>query len=233
MCCVTGLVLEGKIIVSHNRDEDCRRVTNHLPVLHRTNLDSYYAPIDALSGGTWIGWNKSKIALVLNGGFERHDMSVIYPVSRGGVVAQVFEYADLDDFCDHFSAQGMAPFTCIVLDKVLSSYTRLVWDASVLHRDQFGVHEGFIYSSSTLYDDEVRSLREGLFDKLKPQFLHEDDIWDFHLDYGEDHGRHIHTSYNEYIKTVSTYQIVWGDSDSYCRYVHCDQDKNKLNKLYF
>lgn len=209
MCTVT-IVPQGKnnFILTSNRDEAPSRVSSS-PQLYRFEDTQMLFPKDELSDGTWIGVSeKKRVICVLNGAFEFHERKPTYRLSRGVVAKHFLSACDIDETMATYKYDNIEPFTIIIADweKTLKFY-ELVWDGTQQHIKQlpFKAH---VWSSSTLYNSDMRMERQRWFDDFKAKHeLHKEAILKFHktagkgnLDYGVimDRG---------FIKTTSITQI--------------------------
>jgi hypothetical protein len=121
-------------------------------------------PKDELAGGTWIGTSeKNRLVCLLNGGFEKHQRNSYYRMSRGVVVKNILSVDDSIAYIREFDFDNIEPFTLILVDwsKTLATY-ELVWDGTEKHFHQLA-QEPKIWSSSTLYDQEMKRERQAWF----------------------------------------------------------------------
>lgn len=185
MCTVTYLPLgDNDFILTSNRDESPMRKTIS-PTKYRENGVSLLYPKDELAGGTWIGLSeKNRLACLLNGGFEKHQRNEYYKMSRGIIVKSLLTSDDAVDFVTNFDFDGVEPFTIVLVDwnNELKTY-ELVWDGTQKHFTELA-QESKIWSSSTLYDDEMKQLRKDWFADwlLNQDSFSEKEILKFHED---------------------------------------------------
>jgi uncharacterized protein with NRDE domain len=210
MCSLTIVKGKSGLIFTHNRDEDIVRHGNIDPIYY-SNGQGYFAPKDKLAGGTWIGFNASMTAAILNGGHQIHDRNPPYRSSRGSIIHDLFEAKSIEDFLIKFNPVGLEPFTLVVASKD-GSVVELVWNEIELQINRPSFETYLMYSSSTLYNDEIKISRKHCFEKsIKPN-INPTVIWDFHNVYGEDHFCFINTKYNERIRSTCVFQVVFGQS---------------------
>lgn len=185
MCTVTYLPLgNNDFILTSNRDEDPNRRTIPPKEYNEDGVKLKY-PKDELAGGTWIGLSeKSRLICLLNGGFTKHVRATSYKMSRGVIVKELLKVNNPVEIIQHFDFKGIEPFTIVLVDweSTLKAY-ELVWDGEQKHFKELG-GEPKIWSSSTLYNEEMKQLRNNWFaDWLeeKNEFSQED-IVAFHQD---------------------------------------------------
>lgn len=160
MCTVTYLPLENDgFILTSNRDESPMRKTIPPQKYSENEVELIY-PKDELAGGTWIGMsNKERLVCLLNGGFEKHKRNSYYRMSRGVVVKNILSVEDPVDYIEGFDFDNIEPFTLVLVDwsAQLATY-ELVWDGAKKHFQQLK-QEPKIWSSSTLYDADMKAER--------------------------------------------------------------------------
>lgn len=185
MCTVTYLPLGGHdFILTSNRDEDPKRKTIAPKEYDEDGVKLIY-PRDEVAGGTWIGLSdKKRLICLLNGGFEKHKRADSYRLSRGVIVKQLLKVDNPVEIINHFNFEGIEPFTIVLVDwkKNLTAY-ELVWDGVEKHFQELDSSPK-IWSSSTLYTEEMKQLRRDWFvdwQKENPIFKQEN-IVAFHQD---------------------------------------------------
>lgn len=164
MCTVTFLPLgKNDFILTSNRDETPLRKT--IPPLNYTdNGVALIYPKDELAGGTWIGISaKKRLVCLLNGAFTNHLKKKEYKMSRGIMVKEILSSDSGVAFIHDFDFTDIEPFTLILVEyqKELEIY-ELVWDGTTKHFIKLA-EEPKIWSSSTLYSDEMKQLRKDWF----------------------------------------------------------------------
>jgi hypothetical protein len=119
---------------------------------------------------------------LLNGGFEIHTKKNSYKMSRGVVVKNILSADDGISYVDNFDFTGIEPFTIILVDwnNQLETY-ELVWDGETKHFNKLP-QEPKIWSSSTLYTQEMKQVRKEWFADwlLNNSSFNQDDILSFH-----------------------------------------------------
>ncbi|WP_299012114.1 NRDE family protein [uncultured Polaribacter sp.] len=183
MCTVTYLPLQdNNFILTSNRDETPLRKTI-APKDYVEDGVSLTYPKDELAGGTWIGLSERKrLVCLLNGGFKIHTRKPPYKMSRGVIVKKILSAKNAVSFIEEFNFAGIEPFTLVLVDWDASLNTfELVWDGAEKHFKELP-QEPIIWSSSTLYTEEMKSMRQNWFTKWvknNPDFSQEE-ILEFH-----------------------------------------------------
>ena len=164
MCTVTYLPLkDNNFILTSNRDETPLRSTVPPKKYFEKGVELTY-PKDELAGGTWIGTSdKNRLVCLLNGGFIKHTRNSFYKMSRGVIVKNILSSVNAVTYINDFDFTDIEPFTLVLVDYNVQLQTyELVWDGTKKHFTELA-QEPRIWSSSTLYTDEMKSLREDWF----------------------------------------------------------------------
>jgi len=211
MCTVTYLPLgNNNFILTSNRDETPLRNTIP-PKKYLENGVTLTYPKDELAGGTWVGLSdKERLVCLLNGGFENHVKKTSYKMSRGVIVKNILSADDGIAFINNFDFTEIEPFTLILVDwKNQLETHELVWDGNTKHFNKLP-QEPKIWSSSTLYTDEMKQLRKEWFVDwlLENKEFYQDKILEFHQN---DKLGEVGTSpkmKREFVETVSITSIL-------------------------
>lgn len=185
MCTVTFLPKENDcFIITSNRDETPKRKTIP-PKIYTIDGVKLVFPKDELAGGTWIGTSeKNRLICLLNGGFTKHKRANSYKMSRGILVKNLLTSDDAIAQINDFSFEGIEPFTIILIDwnNGLQLH-ELVWTGVERHFTELA-QKPHIWSSSTLYTNEIKNLRKQWFvDWLKEnKEFYSQEIIKFHQD---------------------------------------------------
>jgi len=183
MCTVTYLPLgNNNFILTSNRDETPLRKTIPLKTYEENGVELTY-PKDALAGGTWIGTSsKNRLACLLNGGFTNHKRNHYYKMSRGIIVKNILSADNGVAYINNFNFLDIEPFTLILVDYhlQLEAY-ELVWDGEKKHLTKLA-EEPRIWSSSPLYNEEMKALRKEWFSDwlVENDSFQQEKIIDFH-----------------------------------------------------
>jgi hypothetical protein len=210
MCTVTFVSKEnGDFILTSNRDELPQRKTLPPDMVFERNTKLLY-PKDAVAGGTWIGISDKKRAInLLNGAFQPHERKSSYRLSRGVVVKDLLVAEDVIEAIQNYDFQGVEPFTIILVEwsHGLKLYT-LVWDEKQKYFDSLPLGN-YIWSSSPLYSDSMKGLRELWFENfIRSESSDEKSLFQFHQSAGKGDKNTDLIMDRGFIKTVSTTQLV-------------------------
>lgn len=166
MCTVTYIPTTKGFVFTSNRDEQPKRVTLSPAYYKESNMGLFY-PKDKVAGGTWIGVaEQNRLVCLLNGGFVYHDPSVKFANSRGVVVKALLTSVDLKSTLYGIDLENVAPFTLVVIDWANENKAyELVWCRNTRHVTELDVKKPYVWSSSTLYTDEVKAERKEWFAK--------------------------------------------------------------------
>lgn len=164
MCTVTFLPLgKSNFILTSNRDEQKERETLFPKKYIEDNVALVF-PKDKLAGGTWIGTSsKKRLVCVLNGAFENHNKKNNYKKSRGLIVKEILKDENFTTCIENMDLKGIEPFTLIIVDWTdgLNLY-ELIWDEQQKKFSKLK-NEPKIWSSSTLYSNEIKEVRKKWF----------------------------------------------------------------------
>ena len=161
MCTVTFAADNQRTFITSNRDEHVLRPAIP-PKIYEINGKQLLFPKDPRAGGTWFATDEfSNVAVLLNGGFEKHVPVNPYRRSRGLVVLDLIS-SDIPVHCwKAIDLEQIEPFTIILF--VSHRLYELVWDGLQKHLLPLDVAQKYIWSSSTLYSKNVRQQRQQLF----------------------------------------------------------------------
>jgi uncharacterized protein with NRDE domain len=186
MCTVTYIPQpDNNFILTSNRDEAAHRSPQNLTTTNIHGMELIF-PKDAGAGGTWVAAaNDSRVVCLLNGAFEKHKHQPPYRRSRGVMVLDYFGYQSTVDFYEQYDFEGMEPFTFVMVGK--NELHELRWDEKKAHLKELNTEGKYIWSSATLYTEEIRLKREAWFrDWLENRTdFGLKAIQDFHLHGGE------------------------------------------------
>jgi hypothetical protein len=181
MCTVTFVPVEDGCLITSNRDEKLVRKPALPPkeYLHGASRITY--PKDAQAGGTWVALKQNgDAAVLLNGGFIKHQPQPPYAQSRGIVFIDIFKDEQPVLSFTNTSLNNIEPFTLILfIDKVL---TECRWDGQQKHIKHLPNNSAHIWCSVTLYSDNIIKKRERWFKSWVAgrNQITENDIYTFH-----------------------------------------------------
>jgi len=118
---------------------------------------------------------------LLNGGRETHKREGSYKLSRGVVVKDLLGTADFDKSLHNYDLKNIEPFTIISAHWNNGlRFIEVVWDGIKKHINELGL-TSHIWSSSPLYDNNMKTLRDGWFRTFKEEKeLTPENLWEFH-----------------------------------------------------
>ena len=222
MCTVTYLPLgEKDFILTSNRDENPLRKTIPPKTYLEDGVKIKY-PKDKMAGGTWIGVSdKERLVCLLNGGFTKHKRNDSYRLSRGIIVKKILASENAIEFIEAYNFYEIEPFTIILVDwsNLLVTY-ELVWDGTTKHFNKLE-QKPHIWSSSTLYTDETKKLREIWFsDWLKNQdSIEQEKILEFHQNETRGTQETSLKMKRDFVETVSITTVEKSGANTSVRYL--------------
>jgi len=183
MCTVTYIPLgNSDFILTSSRDIPfTREKAEHPKKIEEDGVELWY-PKDGKAGGTWIGTSdKNRLICLLNGGFEYHTSRAAYAKSRGLIVKELLKADDIRKGLNEVNLIGVEQFTLTIIDwNNQLELLEFVWDGVEKHI-KLMTQETHIWSSSTLYDDGVKQLRQDWFSKWQQENeFSQKNILDFH-----------------------------------------------------
>lgn len=162
MCTVTFIPSKEQIILTSNRDEKHWRAPAHVPARHQFETGTILFPKDGDAGGTWFAVHENgNIVIFLNGGFVKHEPKPPYRKSRGLILLDLINSASpYQSFID-IDLDNIEPFTAVIWDDNRLYECR--WDSKNKSEREKDRERAHIWSSATLYDDEVVAKRKQWF----------------------------------------------------------------------
>jgi uncharacterized protein with NRDE domain len=209
MCTVSIFFKENNdFVLTSNRDEAPNR--NALPPdFYTINATNMLMPKDEESGGSWIGAsNKNRIVCLLNGGFKLHNRKPNYRQSRGLVVTNLLSADNIESAVKAYDFNNIEPFTIVIADwNSKLKFYELVWDEAQIHFKQLPL-ETKIWSSSTLYSEEKKQIRQHWFsDFVSKNKLSSVSLLKFHKTAGKGNTDYGVVMNRGFVKTTSITQI--------------------------
>ncbi|WP_027137132.1 NRDE family protein [Gaetbulibacter saemankumensis] len=210
MCTVT-IVPRGvdNFILTSNRDEAPERLSSE-PAFYNVDDAKLLYPKDELSGGTWVGVSElNRVVCVLNGGFEKHVRKYAYSKSRGVVAKEFMVTNNVCLLVENYNFHGIEPFTMVIVDwEAGLQIFELVWDEKEVHFKQLP-NEPKLWSSTTLYSQEMKESRQEWFHNFKSQNeLSSSSVLEFHKTAGQGNLDYGVVMDRGFVKTTSITQII-------------------------
>lgn len=181
MCTVTFVPVKGGALAASNRDEKNTRKPALPPAVYQHGDTRIMYPKDAQAGGTWIALKyNGDAAVLLNGAFTKHKAQPPYAKSRGIILLDVLNNKRPIQAFSHMPLNNIEPFTLILF--VEQALTECRWDGREKHIKHLSAASAHIWSSATLYSDDVIVKREDWFNNwlAKHQDATINDLVGFH-----------------------------------------------------
>lgn len=221
--CTVSFIYKGNtdFILTSNRDEAITRKTI-IPKLYEENTIAMIYPKDTIAGGTWIGTsNQNRVLCLLNGAFVKHTRQTPYRKSRGVLVKELLSVTDVEIEIKNYDFSNIEPFTLIIIDwNSELKLIELIWDGVNVQITYLPL-ESKIWSSSTLYNHEMKVLRQQWFaEYLSQNGSSKEELFYFHEHYGIgdsmldmkiDRGLLKTVSITQFEKEHETIQIAYKD----------------------
>ena len=232
MCTVSFVRANGSVIITSNRDEHIQRENAAAPDFHILPGKKIIFPKDARAGGTWFAaTDNGTVSVLLNGAFKKHIAKPPYRKSRGLILLEIIEAGKPLSFFNSLNLDNIEPFTIVLYQSDILHELR--WDGTGKHVKQFDISGNYIWSSSTLYTDEIIERRENLF----KQFIHAPDgittagIYNFHASNNDDTENGFIINRQTGMKTFSITQAIINDNA--VNFLHTDllQQKEYTEKM--
>lgn len=162
MCTVSFVNSNGRIIITSNRDEKTLRPNAIEPKNYLINNRNVIFPKDNKAGGTWFAVNENGTVLVLlNGADEKHVLKDSYRKSRGLVVLELISSDSVTEEWQKIDLENIEPFTLVLFED--GKLYQLRWNETEKSKLELDINQSHIWSSSTLYPQEIREKRASWF----------------------------------------------------------------------
>lgn len=221
MCTVTFIPVADKLYITSNRDEKHWRSNAIPPAVYAGATGNLLYPKDGDAGGTWIAAHENGNAIVfLNGGFIRHTPEPPYRKSRGLILLDLIDDPDPAMAFGTIPLHQIEPFTAVLWSTGQLFECR--WDGTKKYVTGLPDSQPHIWSSATLYDEEVVEKRKNWFRKWLQQHKHPspDDILHFHQFTGDgDTHNDLRMNRNGQVFTVSVTLMALTDEMTQIHYL--------------
>ncbi len=210
MCVLTYIPhSDGRVTITHNRDEHILRPEAIPPRVYSIEKELVTFPKDPQGGGTWFAVHQDWVACLLNGAFEAHLRKSSYRASRGTIITDFFQKPNWSDFIQRFDPQGIEPFTLVLFDLSKNKIIQLSWDEKMLQVQHLLSHLPHIWSSSTLYNAQIKATRNQIFKQFTLSQPTAPQIIDFHkINKDNDLHESFFVNIENKIKTVAITQVT-------------------------
>ena len=209
MCTVSFISQDSRYTITSNRDEHTSRPSSFEPREEVINGCKLVYPKDPKAGGTWFAINeKGTVGVLLNGAFEKHISQGGYAKSRGLILLDIISANSAMQHIEEIDLHNIEPFTLVLFEN--HTLLQFRWDGREKHIKPLDKGQNHIWSSATLYTQEIRAHRESLFST----FLASNDttnaaaIVDFHCSNNEDYENGFIIDRSTGLKTFSVTQAV-------------------------
>lgn len=209
MCTVSFVGVKNAVIITSNRDENLQRQNAAAPDFHLLQNKKIIFPKDAKAGGTWFAAaDTGVVAVLLNGAFVKHIANPPYRKSRGIILLEIIEADKPLTFFAALNLEYIEPFTVILYQPGLLHELR--WDGNNKYDKLLSTSKNYIWSSSTLYTDDVIEKRKNLFDRFinSTKNITADLVHDFHTYNNDDNENGFVINRQTGMKTFSITQVV-------------------------
>ncbi|MEH6680794.1 MAG: NRDE family protein [Sediminicola sp.] len=226
MCTVTFVKNKDRYILTSNRDEHTARTVALTPKVYAGGSKKLLYPKDTLSGGTWfVADDRSNMAVLLNGGERFHRPTGDYRKSRGLILLDLISQTDPFGYWNQMDLHRIEPFT-VVLFQNLNLY-QLRWNGEDKNRVVLDITQKHIWSSSTLYSQEMSLQRRKWFQSFlsgngSPT---PEELLDFHRNTKADNDEYgLMINRQNQLKTLSITQGVVHKNRVELKYVQLEPD---------
>jgi len=210
MCTVTFVNSNGKCIITSNRDEKVLRPKAIEPKNYLIHHKNVFYPKDSKAGGTWYAVDENaNVIVLLNGAKEKHIRREDYRKSRGLIVLDLIGSESILKTWTAIDLENIEPFTLVVFEN-LELY-QLRWDGEEKETFQLDETKNHIWSSSTLYPQEIRENRAQWFCEFLggKETVSESEMMNFHRYTEEGNSENgLVINRNEILKTLSITQSI-------------------------
>jgi uncharacterized protein with NRDE domain len=210
MCTVSFVNASGKIIITSNRDEKIIRPNAIEPKNYLINNKKILFPKDKKAGGTWYAADEhSNVIVLLNGAEEKHIVKDNYRRSRGLILLELISSLSPIELWKEIDLNDIEPFTIVLFEN--QKLYQLRWNQIEKETTSLDATKSYIWSSATLYSDEIRKKRAQWFYTfldIKPE-VNEEELLNFHRYTEEENKEHgLVINRNDVLKTLSITQTI-------------------------
>ncbi len=233
MCTVSVVSYNGKTIITSNRDEQVVRPSAIEPKNYVINNKNVIFPKDAKAGGTWYAVSEDGTVLVLlNGAAEKHQLKSSYRKSRGLIVLDLISSTSVLNAWKLIDLDGIEPFTLVLFSN--QKLHQLRWNEVEKEITLLNADQAHIWSSSTLYSNEVRQERATWFTTFLNQNteISPQDMLRFHRYTESENQQHgLVINRGDALKTLSITQTVIEANKVVLSHYDLQQQKEFINSF--
>lgn len=235
MCTVTFIPSKEHIILTSNRDEKHWRSPAHAPASYPFTTGNILFPKDGDAGGTWFAVHENGNAVIfLNGGFVKHEPAPPYRRSRGLVLLDLLDSASPYEHFQSIDLGNIEPFTAVIWDDGRLFECR--WDGQRKHATEMDSARPHIWSSATLYDEQVVAKRNQWFADwlLQHPAPLQNDILHFHQFTGDgDTHNDLLMNRDGKVFTVSVTSVAMHNDKAVVKYVDVRNNRTQEEEIVF
>ena len=221
MCTVSFVPLKDGYCITSNRDERITRDKAIPPKNYVLNHKKIHFPKDPKAGGTWFAHDYKNCIVLLNGAEEKHIKKDIYRKSRGLIVIDLISAKNPLEEWNSIDLQDIEAFT-IILYSNKNHVFKLQWNEIEKMTIELDSTKRYIWSSSTLYEKEIRNKRAIWFtDFLSSEALiNSQKLLNFHKFTKSENKKYgLQINRNNLLKTVSITQCIITKNDVSFNYI--------------
>ena len=233
MCTVTFIPHNEKVFLTSNRDEKYGRDVAVPPQHYDFVSGKIYFPKDGTAGGTWFAVHENgNVLVLLNGGFKMHEAAPAYRKSRGLIALELLDTESPFNFFRSISLDEIEPFTLVIWED--DNLFECRWDGSKKYAKHLNKSVAHIWSSATLYNDDITATRKKWFEEWldsKTTFAQKD-ILHFHQFTGDgDSHNDLMMNRDGKVLTVSITGVEISGSKTQMTYLDLLNNKTYLQKI--
>lgn len=233
MCTVSYIPSKHGIIITSNRDEKIVRQTALPPQLFTMPSQHLMYPVDTISNGTWfIINNKGSVGVLLNGAFEPHIVQQQYSMSRGKILPIIFKAEHPIEALSSFNFNGIE--NCTILLYHENELHEFRWNGEQLFSKNLNISQPHIYSSVTLYNQQMIEQREAWLNEFLTQFPHpkQTNAIHFHLTAGKENSEFgLQMNRNNAMLTVSVTSVCIHQNKARLLYKDCVHEQEVIQEV--
>ena len=234
MCTVSIFLVEGKLLLTANRDESRTRAEDGLKLIHEKDYNCVY-PVDSKSKGTWVGVNDSGVVAAILNMYQAHYQG---SQSRGLIIPALLKQSSLTQTCDYLQSIEVnlyCPFVLLLMDH--TTVYRYRWDGVAMSKEKLSLAEqymhGLLESSSSVDPDKIIPYRQQLFQNWLQNTRHDHNlsakILEFHLTQDPSKPSSSVCMARENGHTKSICQIVLNETDAALHYLAPEKLESLVN----
>lgn len=213
MCTVSFVPVKGQYIFTFNRDERPERYTPHFIRHKKLAQKEIYFAQDSKSGGSWfVADSLGNVLMLFNGAFKKHIKAAAYKKSRGLILMEIAAAEDMLLCFKNISLDEIEPFSIVLFEN--KKLYRLTWNGMYKSGTQLLNQTSYIFSSATLYSDDVQHQRRQWLCKFLQQTaeVNSSTVFSFHAGYNaNDKENGLVIERRDSCSTLSISQVVISD----------------------